>query len=1560
MKIAKAITSVFLTLTIIFSGINVMAVTIEEDLSSNEQNVSFDTSKKYYIYLKEESNDSDDPLSELRQLRYRWNINGGGGTFNAVVHLDEPSGDNCEMVFQSAGNGYYGIHYEGSGYWIDVEHDSSEVGNVLHQYHNGDLSRDNQQFRFVPVDGEEDTYYIISKKTDQAGNGLYVGTLDNEIAKHTKIALTSKSTKWVIKPTDEPLTTGEEVQLYGSKNGVSDPAAGAPVFTLNPEGYIRNVSVNNTGSTIVGVPNGNCLQLYNIGSTSKISAEWIESEQAYRLRSYYNWEENMNFTNVMFPQDLVWDIDGESIDDGAVAHVWQNQGNDHESQLWRFIPVEGKSDIYYIYNVNSKLYLSLEEQNDEDEVKLIQSTQKLGWELQILNQNGVHAYTEESVDYSINAGNWMSKLPDDMYLSEVNMPGTHDAGAARMLLPAGQALSATLCHQLYLDEQLNAGVRVWDIRIDRASAKTEEDPNIIHGMSAIICRNKNGNVLELEEVMNTARDFLETHSGETIVMTLKGDGKTVGSDEDVADQVLKYIKDESYPIYKPSSNDEIPTLGEVRGKIVFIRRLDLSSEYKAQLETDSAGLSYSLLNAFGIDGSKWDDNDYSSYKYAQQVGQSKLYVQDNYSEDDSTTKLQYFTGTIENATDNKLTAGGANYLFNYSAAKDNIRQPREINLLLMTEDLLNQPATDSERKTIGYVMTNYIDAKLAERIYMTNFYSDHVHQYNENGFCTICDQYQPAVLNSDGVYEISNAGQLYWFASLVNGDSTHADFDSQNSAANAVLVKDIVVNDGEVSAQSSAVREWTPIGTQDDSYTGQFDGQRHTISGLYFNDSSADNVGLFGYTRGGADIYNVGLINSYFAGNYGVGGILGRNNNSGVTVQRCFSEATVVGNQGVGGIVGSTYGGRIYNCYNAGSVTGFVYVGSIRGQNTYTGNGAINNCFNVGSVVGTGDDNIGGIRGDGNGLISNCYCIDTQLTDTSAITKTPEQFASGEVAYLLNNKVTDGTQVWYQNIDNGETPDDYPVFEGGTVYYLSYKDAYSNTYSEPDAFDRDDDGNFIIRTYDDLVTLSNLIRSDYEAYGSQSYILENNIIAPADSQWIQGIGSAADNKPFNGSFDGNGYCIIGLNVGCAEYGGLFEIIGESGAVKDLMVFKCSFTASSQTAGGVAAVNNGTIDHCISGVNFTTGTIHYNGLSIEAASLNSNIKGEISGGIAGENNGAITGCRNASVITGTQCGGIAGANTGTIYGCVNNAKIGTSSSQISGGLAGSNSGIIESSYNSGAVSAGSESTTGSIAGLNDSLTITNVFYSTISGLSAVGSDSTQMPDITNNGISKSTDFMTESFVDELNSVSDDTVIWVHNSILNKGYPSIKGNFLKYSVKSAGNNITVAGSMHEDLQVGYSPCAEDSAVYNALTSKLGGRNILSMYEVSLSDRNGNYIPAELWCQGELKLTVPVDSEKVQLAVLDADGQLTYYEPESVKDGIAVFTVAEPASFALVDNEDNNTQTVTDDNAQDNTEKDSVSGNNGKAVNTGDVAYPVIILLALASLTFIIVLRRRNNIG
>lgn len=873
-------------------------------------------------------------------------------------------------------------------------------------------------------------------------------------------------------------------------------------------------------------------------------------------------------------------------------------------------------------------------------------------------------------------------------------------------------------------------------------------------------------------------------------------------------------------------------------------------------------------------------------------------------------------------------------------------------------------ATEFSTLNLKYVTNDHITAKGTIEINTSNI----EHNYDENGFCKSCGAYQPAYLNSDGVYEIGNAGQLFWFASLVNGDRTHADFESQNGAANAILVKDIVVNDGDISklasAQSNSLRKWSPIGTSDNSYTGQFDGQGHTISGIYFSDSTADNVGLFGYTRGGADIYNVGIVNSYIEGKNCVGGILGRNNNSGVNVQHCFSEATVIGNEGVGGIEGSTYGGKIINCYNAGSVTGSKFVGSIRGRNTNS-SGAMDNCFNVGEVIGRGTDNIGGIRGDGNGTISNCYCISNQLTDTAATTKTPEQFASGEVAYLLNNSVTDGKQVWYQNIDNDKTPDDYPRFDGGTVYYLEYKDTYSNTYSEkpaePDAFDKDDDGNLIIRTYDDLVKLSELIISDYEVYGEQNYILANNIKASDDSEWTQGIGSVEDNKPFNGTFNGKGYCIVGLNVNSPKYGGLFEIIGEKGKVQDLFVYDCDFKVSSDTSGGIAAINNGTIDHCISGINLTSGIVHINSdITIDAVALNSSIKGELSGGIAGENNGLITGSRNAAVVTGAQCGGIAAENNGKIYGCANSVKIGASSSSVSGGLVGRNCGIIESSYNSGTVSGNSEKTTGSIAGINgyegaENPTVKNVFYTTVNNLNAVGTDSLTKPDETNKAKAKNSDFQSDDFVNELNSVSDDTVTWVRKAKFNKGNPTIKSNFFMCNVISAGNGITIEGCMHEALNIQYNVCNEKDEEYIAITSALDKTSVSGVYSVSLTDNDGNYIPAELWCQGDYKISVPVSGTNVEFAAIDTDGQINYYKPDSVENGIAVFTVSHPMSFAVVD------RTSTNKNISDNTSTDKAvinTSNDNTTIQTGSTVCCSVLLIVMFASAFVIVFKRRNN--
>ena len=340
------------------------------------------------------------------------------------------------------------------------------------------------------------------------------------------------------------------------------------------------------------------------------------------------------------------------------------------------------------------------------------------------------------------------------------------------------------------------------------------------------------------------------------------------------------------------------------------------------------------------------------------------------------------------------------------------------------------------------------------------------HNYNSQGFCTDCDAYQPAVLttdkydiNEDGtkdaVYEISNAGQLYWFAGLVNGTLSGV---AQNKSANAVLTADIVVNANVLKSDGTlnegTFKEWTPIATSASPYTGIFDGQNHTISGLYFNQENSYDVGLFGRNNG--KIANAGILDSYFYGTSKVGGMCGNNYTgtisncyntgsvSGIgtaggvsgynytgSITNCYNTGNVSGSSGfVGGVSGYNDGGTITNCYNVGSVGGSGYVGGVNGWNK----GIITNCYNTGSVSGTGV-NVGGVigRNESNASITNCYYDSTIYTGNAIGAndgttekvegKTTEQFKTG-------NTVTYDGSIWGQTIGT----DTYPVLHGPKVY----------------------------------------------------------------------------------------------------------------------------------------------------------------------------------------------------------------------------------------------------------------------------------------------------------------------------------------------------------------------------------------------------------------------------------------------------------------------------------------------------------------------------------------------
>ena len=251
------------------------------------------------------------------------------------------------------------------------------------------------------------------------------------------------------------------------------------------------------------------------------------------------------------------------------------------------------------------------------------------------------------------------------------------------------------------------------------------------------------------------------------------------------------------------------------------------------------------------------------------------------------------------------------------------------------------------------------------------------HSIGENGFCACNEVYQPAELTTDKydmdgngskdeVYEIRNAGQLYWFAGLVNGTLSGV---TQNTSANAVLTKDIVVNENVLkpdgTVNEGTFKEWTPIGNSyNGSYTGIFEGQNHTISGLYFKQENTEEVGFFGYNRG--KISNVGILDSYFCGFSQVGGVCGYNSS---TITNCYNKGVVDGTadraSSFGGVCGCNLG-ILTNCYNTGIVKGQLFVGGVSGNNGKM----ITNCYNTGIVK--GHEWVGGVSGENSGTIINC------------------------------------------------------------------------------------------------------------------------------------------------------------------------------------------------------------------------------------------------------------------------------------------------------------------------------------------------------------------------------------------------------------------------------------------------------------------------------------------------------------------------------------------------------------------------------------------------------------
>ncbi len=280
--------------------------------------------------------------------------------------------------------------------------------------------------------------------------------------------------------------------------------------------------------------------------------------------------------------------------------------------------------------------------------------------------------------------------------------------------------------------------------------------------------------------------------------------------------------------------------------------------------------------------------------------------------------------------------------------------------------------------------------------------------------------------NGNGLYEIGTAAELYAFANLVNAGNTSVNVEL---TADITLNENVLKEDGTLNGDGTNFTPWVPIGGEENKFAGVFDGKKHTISGLYYNGTDT-YVGLFGGVDGKYQsdtigvIKNIAIVDSYLkttvSGNnvwVRVGGIAGFASRYS-RFQDCFVKATleVDNSKGcklcIGGIAGMTYSNAVNCCtdvvINYNDDTMAKSIGGILASVT---NGSIVNCHTNYSALGE-------------------YNAGTEVTGCS-INVTDEQFASGEITYLLNGSKAESGSVWKQTL--GE--DDYPSFNGKYVDY---------------------------------------------------------------------------------------------------------------------------------------------------------------------------------------------------------------------------------------------------------------------------------------------------------------------------------------------------------------------------------------------------------------------------------------------------------------------------------------------------------------------------------------------
>ena len=540
------------------------------------------------------------------------------------------------------------------------------------------------------------------------------------------------------------------------------------------------------------------------------------------------------------------------------------------------------------------------------------------------------------------------------------------------------------------------------------------------------------------------------------------------------------------------------------------------------------------------------------------------------------------------------------------------------------------------------------------------------HQY-ENGFCSVCEEIQTDFLQPEkGYYLIDNAVKLDWFAAYVN---------SVDNTVNAMLTGNV-----DFSGYKRMIGDED---SDDKAFKGTFDGQGYRVTIAY--ETEQKNAALFRYLNG-ATIKNLITEGTLKNENHSCSGGIFAGSRGSTEISNCVSYVTFNRSNGgdatIGGIGAYMHDtGRIQNCafYGAINAPNAEGNGGLLGY-ANGGNGIeIKNCVVNASSFTFSGNSVSVARNTGN--VTNTYVVNAgNATQGEQIRATPDQLPSGELAYLLNEKVSGGTE-WYQLIGTDAAPlpiakDDALVYANGSFYCDGTPSAvvYSNTntgaqtaahsftdgicVNEHDGIVCGDaDPNYLSPTdgYYELSVANHLkwfAAFVNKGHGDNAKAKLTNDI-DMDGVGFPGIGNEGHN--FSGEIDGQQHKLSHLVMDFDQQGvGLVSRAGVGVHLKNLTIDNtCSFTGKEGVGAfiGGAYGNGGTI------------TIENCGNEAPITATSKNAGALIGCNYADENNVVwFKNCYNTGSINSTAEGGALSGwvhnsskvlncyNTGTLTGC----------------------------------------------------------------------------------------------------------------------------------------------------------------------------------------------------------------------------------------------------------------------------------------------------------------------